>query len=495
MNLTPQQSSFIQEASQAPSNIALQAVAGAGKTTTLVEAAKAWTSGPQADIVPSALAVAFNKKTAEELAKRFPPSFTVKTMNALGHQAWGKQLGKRLDLNTEKISSLAQEISGGRKEMWQTPGLHRLIDLARLNEYTPEAPDEEWFALGEKFDIIDPDCEHLNLYPERCRKILSQSIRLAWQGQIDFCDQLYMPIAFSAPFQGHQLVMVDEAQDLSPIQQKMIRRATRNRLIIVGDPAQSIYGFAGAVTAGMSVFTHDFGMKEMPLTYSFRCPKSVVREAQRYNPVIQSHDWAANGTVRHSEDLNLVERGDTIVSYRNADLLSCVFACLQRGIGAKIIGSGDLGKTLKDLAGKWTFENRVQYIDDVQRDMEKKAAEFRAAGKKDRAERLSEQGQCLKIIVLGSPAVNDLPSLRSRIEEIFSLDGGSAPVICTTIHKAKGLEWPRVHFYNPGSLFRGFDKRPPEDQQQRRNMAYVALTRSKDFLNIVKPRKEQSDEE
>lgn len=488
MNPTPQQSAFISEVRETSTNISLQAVAGAGKTTTLVQAAQA---------VPNttALAVAFNKKTADELQKRFPANFLVKTMNALGHAAWGKQLGRRLDLDAQKISSLAQEVCGGRKEMWQTPGLHRLLDLARLNEFTPEAPDDAWFALGEQYDIIDPDCEHIALYPERCRKILAQSISMAWQGTIDFVDQLYMPIAFGAPFARYPLVMVDEAQDLSPIQQKMIRRAAAQRLIIVGDPAQSIYGFAGATTDGMGVFARDFEMKEMPLTFSFRCPKLVVREAQRYNPVIESPATAPDGQVYNSEDFALLQRGDTIISYRNSDLLSCVFACLAKGIGAKIVGSGDLGKILKDVAGKWDFTSRDQFLEDMTRGIDRRVREFLQAGKESKASKLREQGACLRIIVLGSPQVTSLPALRARIDELFSLDGGIAPVLCSTIHKAKGLEWPRVHFFNPSSLFRGIERRSAEEQQQRRNMAYVALTRSQEFLNIIRPKKSAEDME
>jgi hypothetical protein len=44
--------------------------------------------------------------------------------------------------------------------------------------------------------------------------VLTDSIRLAYEGQIDFDDQIYMPTLFGGTFPRFPLVMVDEAQDL-----------------------------------------------------------------------------------------------------------------------------------------------------------------------------------------------------------------------------------------------------------------------------------------
>ena len=74
MTPTPEQLEIIEAASQ-PQSLMVNALAGTGKTTTLVMLAKAL--GPQ-----PALALAFNKKIKEELEKRFPSNFTVMTMKS-----------------------------------------------------------------------------------------------------------------------------------------------------------------------------------------------------------------------------------------------------------------------------------------------------------------------------------------------------------------------------------------------------------------------------
>ena len=82
---TPQQSAFVEALASSTSNIALEAVAGSGKTFTLVEGAN--------ELQLEGTAVAFNKRNAEELQKRMPKSIECKTMNATGHRAWMKQIG------------------------------------------------------------------------------------------------------------------------------------------------------------------------------------------------------------------------------------------------------------------------------------------------------------------------------------------------------------------------------------------------------------------
>jgi hypothetical protein len=82
---------------------------------------------------------------------------------------------------------------------------------------------------------------------ELVETVLTDSIRLAYEGQIDFDDQIYMPTLFGGTFPRFPLVMVDEAQDLSPLNHAMLEKLVTSRLIAVGDPFQSIYGFRGAI--------------------------------------------------------------------------------------------------------------------------------------------------------------------------------------------------------------------------------------------------------
>jgi superfamily I DNA/RNA helicase len=54
------------------------------------------------------------------------------------------------------------------------------------------------------------------------------------------------------------------------------------RLIAVGDPSQAIYGFRGADATAMTDMQREFNMTVLPLSVSYRCSQSVVKEAQKY---------------------------------------------------------------------------------------------------------------------------------------------------------------------------------------------------------------------
>ena len=79
--------------------------------------------------------------------------------------------------------------------------------------------------------------------------ILHDGVALALEGLYDYTDMIYAPLAADlSPTQRFDMVCVDEAQDLSPVQLSFILRlpCPNGRLLFVGDPKQAIYRFAGA---------------------------------------------------------------------------------------------------------------------------------------------------------------------------------------------------------------------------------------------------------
>lgn len=112
---TPEQQAIL-EAASLPASLMISAFAGTAKTTTLELLAPRLAA-------PSILALAFNVKIKDELEKRLPKHFTVKTMNGLGHGAWGKATGKRLTLDTSKLGkAITQEAKARAKTSARTSG-------------------------------------------------------------------------------------------------------------------------------------------------------------------------------------------------------------------------------------------------------------------------------------------------------------------------------------------------------------------------------------
>ena len=75
-------------------------------------------------------------------------------------------------------------------------------------------------------------------------------------------------------------VLVDEAQDLNPLQHRLVDmlRAGRDDLFLVGDPAQAIYGFNGADPALLvDVETRFPGVEMIRLPMNHRCTPQIVQ--------------------------------------------------------------------------------------------------------------------------------------------------------------------------------------------------------------------------
>jgi superfamily I DNA/RNA helicase len=95
---------------------------------------------------------------------------------------------------------------------------------------------------------------------------------------------LYMPVMLGVSFDHYNYIFVDEAQDTNDIQLDILDRlrAPKSRFVAVGDPHQAIYGFRGANADSMSRIARRFSCDTYPLSVSYRCPKAVVREAQKF---------------------------------------------------------------------------------------------------------------------------------------------------------------------------------------------------------------------
>ena len=130
---------------------------------------------------------------------------------------------------------------------------------------------ETGMSLNKAFDIVN--------------KILLRSIETAFEAHtIDYNDQLYIPAVFGGSFDTYDVVIVDEAQDLSPVQLEMISQIIKPRFathrgawfIAVGDPHQAIYAFRGADAQAVETTKTRFKCEEITLTTCFRCDSSIV---------------------------------------------------------------------------------------------------------------------------------------------------------------------------------------------------------------------------
>lgn len=493
---TPQQEQII-AAVRDGKTVGCNAVAGSGKTTTGRNA--------EATLDPASrrLNCAFSKRIALEFDKKMPKGSDNRTFNSLGHSGVRALVGKvtmRVNYAGREKSYAIQDEMGIDRDTY--PDLGRAVGLAKNLGLVPsnqfggntliEDTDEVWSQMFSLYDI-----DHGRMEEDEAisiaRNALVLSINQAFNsGVIDYDDQLYIPTLWGAPIDPYDFIFVDEAQDLSPIQHKMVKRLCRGgkaQVLMAGDRNQAIYAFRGAMHDSFDTLQKDLQAHDLPLTVSFRCAKEVVREAQQYVPEIEFHEDSPEGQVVHHDDWGpeVFSTGDTILCRNTKPLIPVFYNLIANGVGAKILGS-DIGKGLKTKLQKILKASGQYNLGSAQMAQlvyEWGEAEYRKRILKDeaKANQMKEQADILIAIL------ERHPTARAAIEAIglmFSDDIG--PVTLSTIHKAKGLEWPRVWFLDSWLIPSTFATEPWQLQQER-NLAYVGITRAMQELHYINTRR------
>lgn len=120
----------------------------------------------------------------------------------------------------------------------------------------------------------------------------------------------------------YEYFMLDEAQDMSELQYLVLKPIFENcpRVVIVGDPDQSIYGFRGSNPKVMEWFDKEFQPSKYPLSVSYRCPSNIL------NPIAKS---IAHNSNRYEHSLRSYKEGGSIEAFRFDSVKDMADASLQ----------------------------------------------------------------------------------------------------------------------------------------------------------------------
>jgi superfamily I DNA/RNA helicase len=471
---TSEQQEIIEAALQTQDNLLINALAGAAKTTTLEMICTRMSPQP-------VLSLAFNKRIAEEMAKKLPSFVEARTLNSLGHRVWMQSITAKVILNTKKsYEILKTQVDSlkvaDRRDAYDTfADTLKSIGKAKLAGYIPDGkyPQASRLTTSEQFwETIDEQ----GLDPDRALvdAALTESIKQAYAGHIDFDDQIYMSTLFGGAFPRFPTVMCDEVQDLSEINHAMLERLVTQRLIAVGDPHQSIYRFRGAKSSGMASLKKKFNMIEMNLSISFRCPKAVIRNAHFRAPHMMWPDWAKEGLVMQlgAWDADTIRDGAAIICRNNAPLISLAFKLLRRGRGVKLVGF-DIGPNLIRTLTKLGEESLTQ------EQVGKKIDAWEAEQLLRKPEgTVKDKAECLRVFSSFGP------TLGAAIAYAKDLFAQSGPIQLLSGHKAKGLEWETVYHLDPWRIPSAFAV-TNEELEQEQNVRYVIETRAKESLYFM----------
>ena len=474
MNGTQEQEIIWKEMKDGNSHLMIYAGAGTGKTYTIVEGAKL-VGGKKGFL-------AFNKAIATELQTRLPDSCDAMTFHSLGYSAV-RMHQKNCRMDSRKTRNIVDSIMG--KNYGSTNQLCKLISMLK-SVMVQDWDDEE--VCQNIIDQYDIDFESVIDKREGIGNLGMIHGLCLNATTVDFDDMVWLPVALNLPVKHYEVVFVDEAQDFNEVQRQLILKACNGgRMIVVGDPKQAIYGFRGADSASMDMFKRELnqsskGVKDFTLSITWRCPLSVVEEAQRFFPDYYPRDDAPIGKVNHRVSFQPVV-GDLVLCRVNAPLVGECLRLISRGVKAQVLGR-EIGKGLEILVKKVTADPSMEIAIFHRNFDEYVNAQISHLKKQDNKGRvirsITDKADCIKALMGTATTVKGLVQ---NIQTVFKNQYGPC-VTFSTVHKAKGLEADNVWILKPDVMPHPMAK-SRADKQQEKNLCYVAITRAKKTLNYV----------
>lgn len=526
-------------------HLIVEARAGTGKTTTLVEGLKR-IKGIPSDLAPSPQQaavwecmglsaghaqsicfVAFNKSIATELQARVPAGCDAMTMHSIGYKAVTKAFGRQ-EPNSYVVQDHVSEILERdiREIRKYEPDLlsatEKLVSLCKMNLTDPTPEKLAEMAAYYDVDMNGSSGKVFDLVPkvlDRCRSP---------KGRISFDDMIWLPVVMNLPVYRYDLLLVDEAQDLNRCQQALAKMAGR-RLILCGDPKQAIYGFAGADAQSLPRMAEELGQTDrgcttLPLTVTRRCGKAIVEEARKIVPDFEAFETNCKGEIKNltvekvpcghckgtghesyngqygpnelcqncdicygqgttEYDLQVID-GDMILCRVNAPLVSQCFRFLKAGRKATIMGR-DVGagliSTIKKMKASDVADLCGRLSDWLHEETRKENAKRNPND--NRLIALQDRYDCLMCFAEGARTVDEVVA---KVEQVFTDNKDQPGIRLSSIHKAKGLESKRVFFLIPkGAECPHPMARSAWQREQERNLRYVAVTRAIEELVYV----------
>ena len=507
--------------------------AGTGKTRAITHriayAASIGVMDPQ-----KVLALTFTARAAGEMRTRLRtlgvPTVAARTI----HSAALKQLlyfwpqvfgGRAPDLLTTKTGFITQAIT--RADLQGT------LSITSRDLMRDIASEIEWAKSSQVVpeDYVNESSKRTQkprINPEQIAQVYSAYMSLMKQERaMDFEDVLLLTAAMLEEEREvrervqdqYRYFTIDEYQDISPLQQRVINSwlGSRQEICVVGDPAQTIYSFAGATPVFLNTFTQRFPDAEViRLTSGYRSTpeitlmaNTVLRSASMGQELVAQNEHGAKPTVAAYKD----------ESAEIAGVVEDIGALLSEGAPAQEVAilartNNQLNSIEKAIAAAglpYQVRNNERFFDrtDVREFL--KGVRTASVIPTEGVYWLDELRTLAQPFLTGA-AIDGIAGLLHLARELDADDSfapktlraylrevedrvqqnnpPTMPVLTlATLHAAKGLEWERVFLIGVSESILPFDSGStgPENQNaidEERRLFYVGITRAKKDLRM-----------
>ena len=507
--------------------------AGTGKTRAITHriayAASIGVMDPQ-----KVLALTFTARAAGEMRMRLRtlgvPTVAARTI----HSAALKQLlyfwpqvfgGRAPDLLTTKTGFITQAIT--RADLQGT------LSITSRDLMRDIASEIEWAKSSQVVpeDYVNESSKRTQkprINPEQIAQVYSAYMSLMKQERaMDFEDVLLLTAAMLEEEREvrervqdqYRYFTIDEYQDISPLQQRVINSwlGSRQEICVVGDPAQTIYSFAGATPVFLNTFIQRFPDAEViRLTSGYRSTpeitlmaNTVLRSAAMGQELVAQNDHGAKPTVAAYKDESaeiagvvkdigtLLSEGApaqevAILARTNNQLNSIEKAIAAAGLpyqvrnNERFFDRTDVREFLKGVRTASVIPTEGVYWLDELRTL---AQPFLTGAAIDGIAGLLHLAR--ELDADDSFAPKTLRAYLREVEDRVQQNNPPTMPVLTlaTLHAAKGLEWERVFLIGVSESILPFDSgnTGPENQNaidEERRLFYVGITRAKKDLRM-----------
>lgn len=501
--LTPDQRAA---ATAPPGPVLCVAPAGSGKTTTLV-ARIAWLVDEGVD--PAMItAITFNKRAAEELAERSDAALAplgldagvvrVRTFHALGREIL-RDAGRRVEPLIDRAELLG--------ELWPRT---TVAERGRLDTAFSRLKLDIGVTAAEV--AADPGAGPLG------RAFITYEAALDHRAGLDFDDLVRN--AVTALGEDDELLarwrarcgdlLVDEVQDVDRSQLGLALQlaAPANRIFLVGDDDQSIYGWRLAdVRRVLAIGASLAGLRRVDLEVNHRCPAPVVERAvrlighnqERFEKVIRPRANAPGSLVLAPDPTDEPERTMRLLrSWPDDDGTRAILARTNRELRPAVVSAMTLGEPFRAPSVELLVDDprldglldRIASETDPGRPLLVRLGRFRAAlARADWADR-----ELATALLAWAPPYPDLASLRTAVEatrtRLAGLRRDDARLSLATAHSTKGVEYDHVAVIGleegrfPSGRAIADAEHPGRALEEERRLGYVAWTRARRSLTL-----------
>tara|TARA_R100001377_G_scaffold85310_1_gene71520 strand:+ start:48338 stop:49807 length:1470 start_codon:yes stop_codon:yes gene_type:complete len=469
-------------------NILINAVAGSGKTTTLLQLLEMCEY--------RTLFLAFNSSVQEEIQNQIESrgldqgkSLTVHSLGFSAVKKWKRCVvnkGKNFDLIKElqKKEKVKFRMMTWEDKLRLTYTLMDMNDISRLFLTDDMQTIMENAAGIGKNLFIAPNLAHFwkGFLELRAESYKGKTIT------IDFTDMVYLPVAMDLTIPiAPTYLMIDEAQDLNLCQHalidKLLGQGCIEKWIAVGDRNQSVYGFSGAYSKSFDLFLDKGNVQECVLDICYRCDTSIINSANEVYNVMLPHS-KNEGIVETIGDPLLIKDKAMVICRNSSPLIDLYFQLILNGKSAYIKGEDILTSVVRFLN---PYAGGSIQIAKAKMLVKLKTLENKKGDKAELNLWVFQQNFTNFNRLAKGLGYFGTGGMKSFIQEVKSLFVGKKDsIMLCTIHKSKGLEADTVYIVNENLIPSNFAI-TEEQQKQEMNLKYVARTRAKKelyFLNI-----------